>query len=322
MTGPSDRLTRLFALVPYLQNHQGIPLQEVAEQFGVSAAQIHKDIETLWVTGTADEHGSLIDFDYSALEEEGLVYIRDAEFLPRPLRLALTEALALVLGLRTLRETADPEQVVVIDRALAKLEHAVGEAAQAPVDIHLEQIDPAIQSTIRRALDEGQRLEIDYAAGSRDERTIRKIDPLRAFATNGRQYLEAWCLREQDVRIFRLDRMLGVTLTGEPAETREAEPRDLAADLFESEDAPYGVFDLEPRAHWMVEYYHGAEAETRGDVIRTKIIGADRDWLVRFGLRYAGIVRIVEPAELADEVAAAARSALSAYDGSNGTTEE
>jgi proteasome accessory factor C len=322
MTGPSDRLTRLFALVPYLQNHQGIPLQEVARQFEVSAAQIHKDIETLWVTGTADEHGSLIDFDYSALEDEGLIYIRDAEFLPRPLRLALNEALALVLGLRTLRVTADADQVAVIDQALAKLEHAVGEAAQAPVDIHLEQIDPAIHSAILRGLADGQRLEIDYAAGSRDERTVRQVDPLRTFTTNGRQYLEAWCLREQDVRIFRLDRMLGATLTGEPAETREAEPRDLAADLFHSDDAPYGIFDLDPRAHWMVEYYQASESETNGNVIRAKIIGADWDWLVRFGLRYAGIARIVEPAGLVDDVAAAARSALSAYDGFSGTTEE
>jgi proteasome accessory factor C len=322
MSGPSDRLTRLFALVPYLQSHQGIPLHEVAERFGVSTSQIHKDIETLWVTGTADEHGSLIDFDYSALEEDGLIYIRDAEFLPRPLRLALNEALALVLGLRTLRETAGAAQVVVIDSALAKLEHAVGEAAKVPVDIHLEPIDPGIQATVREALEKAQRLEIDYAGANRDERSTRQVDPLRAFSSNGLQYLEAWCLREQDVRIFRLDRMLGASLTGEPAEIREAEPRDLGADFVDRGVGPYGIFDLEPRAHWMVEYYHAAETETRGETIRAKIVGADGDWLVRFGLRYAGIARVVEPAGLVQDVADAARIALSAYDGANGSTEE
>jgi len=322
MSGPTDRLTRLFALVPYLQNNQGIPLQDVAREFGVSTAQIHKDIGVLWVTGTADEHGSLIDFDYSALEDEGLIFIRDAEFLPRPLRLVLNEALALVLGLRTLRESASSDQIAVIDSTLAKLEHAVGEAAQAPVDIHLEQIDPDLHATVRRAVDGAQRLEIDYAGGNRDERSTRQIDPLRLFSANGRQYLEAWCLREQDVRVFRLDRMLGASLTGEAAETREAEPRDLAAGLFDSEDAPYGIFDLDPRAHWMIEYYHASDVETRGETVRAKIVGADWDWLVRFGLRYAGIARVVEPVGLAEGVAAAARVALSAYDGSDGTIEE
>jgi proteasome accessory factor C len=322
MSSPTDRLARLFALVPYLQNHLGIPIAEVAEQFGVSNAQIHRDIETLWVTGTADQHGSLIDFDYSALEDEELVYIRDAEFLPRPLRLARNEALALVLGLRTLRGTATPDQVEVIDSALLKLEHAVGEAAQAPVDIHVEQIDPRILSTVQRAVKDAQRLEIDYASDRRDERSTRQVDPQRTFSANGRQYLEAWCLREQDVRIFRLDRMLGASLTGEAAETRDAEPRDLAADLFDSDVAPYGTFDLDPRGHWMVEYYHATDVETRGETIRAKIVGADWAWLVRFGLRHAGIARVVEPARLAEDVAAAARLALSAYDGSNGTTEE
>lgn len=318
----ADRLTRLFALVPYLQNNQGIPVQQVAEEFGVSVKEILKDVSTLCVTGTADEHGQLIDFDYSALEDDGLIYIRDAEFLPRPLRLSRNEGVALVIGLRALRETAVGEQRDVIDSALAKLEAAVGDAASAPVDIHVEQIDATILATVREALADSKRLEIDYTTQSRDERAHRQVDPLRLFTSEGHHYLEAWCLREQDVRIFRLDRMLSATLTGEPAETRVAEPRELAADLFASPDAPHGVFDLEPRAQWMVEYYRGTVLSSHDDVLRVKIVGADWAWLVRFGLRYAGVARPVEPAELVKDVATAARAALSAYDGADGTTEE
>jgi proteasome accessory factor C len=314
-------------MVPYLQYNQGIPVQEVAAEFGVSVKEILKDISTLCVTGTADEHGQLIDFDYSALEDDGLVYIRDAEFLPRPLRLARNEGIALVIALRALRETAVGEQRVVIDSALDKLEAAVGDAALAPVDIHVEHVDEAILMTVREALAHSKRLEIDYTTQSRDERAHRRVDPLRLFTSEGHHYLEGWCLREKDVRIFRLDRMLGAALTGEPAETHEAEPRDLAADLLASPDAPHGVFDLEPRAHWMVEYYHGTvlsagDAALPEDVLRVEIIGADWAWLVRFGLRYVGVARVVEPAELVDDVAAAARAALSAYDGANAATEE
>lgn len=318
----ANRLTRLFALVPYLQNHQGIPIQQVAEEFGVSVQQIHRDINTLCVTGTADVHGSLIDFDYSALEDDGLIYIRDAEFLPRPLRLARNEGIALVIGLRALRQSAPAEHHAVIDSALSKLETAVGDAAAAPVDIHVEQVDPTIQATVREAVAASKRLEIDYATESRDERAVRQVDPLRLFASNGRQYLEAWCLREQDVRFFRLDRMHGATLTGENATVHEAEPRDLAADLFDSASAPYGVFELAPQAHWMVEYYHGTDVVQHGSQLRVKILGADRAWLVRFSLRHAGLAQLVEPPDLLDEVARAAKIALSAYDGSVGTTKE
>jgi proteasome accessory factor C len=273
-------------------------------------------------TGTGEYAGELIDFDLTALEEDGVVHIRDADFMTRPLRISAREGVALIVALRTLRASASGSELTVIDSALAKLEHAVGEAAKVPVDIHLEPIDPGIQATVREALEKAQRLEIDYAGANRDERSTRQVDPLRAFSSNGLQYLEAWCLREQDVRIFRLDRMLGASLTGEPAETREAEPRDLGADFVDRGVGPYGIFDLEPRAHWMVEYYHAAETETRGETIRAKIVGADGDWLVRFGLRYAGIARVVEPAGLVQDVADAARIALSAYDGANGSTEE
>ena len=157
----ADRLTRLFALVPYLQNNQGIPVKEVAAEFGVSVREILKDVSTLWVTGIGDLPGELIDFDYDALEDEGLIYIKDAEFLPRPLRLSRNEGIALTIGLRTLRETADAAEHAVIDSALAKLEDAVGDASRAPVDIHVEKIDPAIMSTVRQALADAQAIAGD-----------------------------------------------------------------------------------------------------------------------------------------------------------------
>jgi proteasome accessory factor C len=318
----ADRLTRLFALVPYLQNNQGIPAKEVAAEFGVSVREILKDISTLWVTGIGDLPGELIDFDYDALEDEGLIYIKDAEFLPRPLRLSRNEGIALTIGLRTLRETADKAEYAVIDSALAKLEAAVGDTSRAAIDVHVEKVDPAILTTVRKALADAQRLDIDYTTQSRDERARREVDPLRLFTSEGRHYLEAWCLREQDVRIFRLDRIREASLTGEPAERREAEPRDLAADLFESPDAPYGVFALDPGAHWMIEYYHAKDVVHADGHVRAKIVGADHAWLVRFALRHAGTVRVIEPAQLAEDVAAAARAALSAYDGSEPSTTE
>jgi proteasome accessory factor C len=82
------------------------------------------------------------------------------------------------------------------------------------------------------------------------------------------------------------------------------------------------VFDLEPRAHWMVEYYRGTVLSSHDDVLRVRIVGADWAWLVRFGLRHAGMARVVEPAELRKEVGDAARAALSAYDGAVGTAKE
>ena len=75
----------------------------------------------------------------------------------------------------------------------------------------------------------------------------------------------------------------------------------------------------------MIEYYHATDVVPSGDgsdLVRAKIVGADWAWLVRFALRHAGIASVVEPAQLAEDVAAAARAALSAYDGHDGTAKE
>ncbi len=59
-----DRLVRLLGIVTYLEHHGATPFEGLAEHFGVSAAQIRKDISTLWTSGLPGYmHGDLIDFD-------------------------------------------------------------------------------------------------------------------------------------------------------------------------------------------------------------------------------------------------------------------
>jgi proteasome accessory factor C len=190
------------------------------------------------------------------------------------------------------------------------------------VDVLVEPADPVIHTTLVHALAEGKRVEIIYGTASRDDRTTRQVDPRRLFTENGHLYLEAWCLRAEDLRFFRLDRIEAAELTGDDAADHEAEPRDLAASFFTvGGDTPYAVLDLDPRAHWLTEYYQVQEVEPRGDVLRVKLFGGDWSWLRRLVLRNAGSVRVVEPASLASDVADHARAALSAYDGSDPSKE-
>ncbi len=312
----------MLALVPYLQGHDGIPVNEVADEFGVQPKQIRDDLRLLMYTGVGEYAGELIDFDLGALEDDGMIYIRDADFMPRPLRITSSEGVALIVALRTLRASGSGAQLPIIDSALSKLESAVGEV-DLPVDVLVEPADPVIHTTLVHALAEGKRVRIVYGTASRDDRTTREVDPRRLFTENGHLYLEAWCLRAEDLRFFRLDRVESAELAGEDAADHEAEPRDLATSFFTvGEDAPYAVLDLDPRAHWLTEYYQVEEVEQRGDVLRVKLFGGDWSWLRRLVLRNAGTVRVVEPESLASDVIDHARAALSAYDGTDPSPKE
>ena len=51
----------MLALVPYLQSHDGIPVNDVADEFGVSPKQIRDDLRLLMYTGVGEYAGELID---------------------------------------------------------------------------------------------------------------------------------------------------------------------------------------------------------------------------------------------------------------------
>lgn len=305
----------MLALVPYLQGNDGVPVNEVAAEFGVTPKVIRDDLRLLMYTGTGEYAGELIDFDLTALERDGIVHIRDAEFMTRPLRISAREGIALIVALRTLRASASGPELTVIDSALAKLESAVGDTGAA-VDVLLDEVDPVIHGAVVQALSTGKRLEITYATATRDEQSDREVDPRRLFTEQGKLYLEAWCLTAQDLRFFRLDRVLAARATETDAEDHDAKPRDLSDGFFTvGEETPYVLVDLHPRAHWLTEYYQVDLLEENEDgVWRAKIYGADWGWLRRLVLRNAGSVTVVEPQELRAQVIEDARVALQAYD--------
>ncbi|AWB92390.1 helix-turn-helix transcriptional regulator [Aeromicrobium chenweiae] len=315
MSRSRQQVIRMLALVPYLQGNDGVPVNEVAAEFGVTPKVIRDDLRLLMYTGTGEYAGELIDFDLTALERDGIVHIRDAEFMTRPLRISAREGIALIVALRTLRASASGPELTVIDSALAKLESAVGDTGAA-VDVLLDEVDPVIHGAVVQALSTGKRLEITYATATRDEQSDREVDPRRLFTEQGKLYLEAWCLTAQDLRFFRLDRVLAARATETDAEDHDAKPRDLSDGFFTvGEETPYVLVDLHPRAHWLTEYYQVDLLEENEDgVWRAKIYGADWGWLRRLVLRNAGSVTVVEPQELRAQVIEDARVALQAYD--------
>jgi proteasome accessory factor C len=315
MSRSRQQVVRMLALVPYLQGNDGVPVNEVAAEFGVSPKVIRDDLRLLMYTGTGEYAGELIDFDLTALEEDGIVHIRDAEFMTRPLRISTREGIALIVALRTLRASASGEELTVIDSALAKLESAVGDVS-APVDVLLDEVDRDIHASIARALASGKRIGLTYANASRDEQSDRDVDPRRLFTEQGKLYLEAWCLKAEDLRFFRLDRVVDARVLDVDAQEHDAQVRDLSDGIFTvGAQTPYAEVDLHPRAHWLTEYYQVDLVEEREDgVWRAKLYGADWSWLRRLVLRNAGSITVVSPDTLRTQVVDDARLALHAYD--------
>ena len=317
MTGATARLSRLLALVPYLLARQGVPIGEAAREFGISERQLVKDLELLFVCGLP---GHLPDDLIEADWESGHVYVSNADAIARPLRLGVDEAVALLVGLRTLAELPGLHDRDAIERAIAKLERAAGDAAAPGGQVAVE-VDGhgrgAILALWHQALALGRRLHLRYHVPARDETTERDVDPMRVVVVDGRPNLEAWCRRAEDVRLFRLDRVVDAKLLDISAAVPEdARHRDFDEGVFQpSPDDLLVTVDLRPAGHWVAEYYPCESIEDlENDVLRITLRTADTRWVERLLLRLGGSGQVVEPVDLADRVRNKAMAALAMYD--------
>ncbi len=321
MSGSRDQVGRLLALVPYVQARTEVPLEEAARQLGVGPAQLVKDLQVLWMCGLPGlMMGDLIEVDFDALEGEGVLRVSNADYLRRPLRLGATEASALIVALRTLRDHVEPDVREVVDRTLRKLEYLAEDGADLAdrVDVHVED-DAAQTASLRRLLEDavegGRRVRLDYWTSSRDETTRRDVDPVAVLSAEGRAYLDGWCHLAEGRRLFRLDRVTDVAVLDEPGDRPDLAPRDLSEGLFlPPAEAAEATLRLAPAARWVAEYYPVSsvrEAEDGG--LEVVLQSGDPRWLVRLVLRLAPHAVVLAPAALAEAVTAEARRTLGHY---------
>ncbi|REF38362.1 helix-turn-helix transcriptional regulator [Thermasporomyces composti] len=318
--GAKAQVRRLLALLPYLLAHPGARVADVARVFGISEKQLVADLGVLWFCGLPGMMpGDYIEVDMDAVHGEGVIHVSNADYLARPLRLSADEALGLLVALRVLREMGRESERELVDRVIARLEEAVGHGDNAvdKVAVRLDSVeDPAIRTAVRDALDQKRRLHLRYWVPARDETTERDVDPMRLVLADGWTYLEGWCHKAKDVRLFRLDRMVEARVLDEPASPPpDARPRDLSHGAFQPSAATaMATLELDPSAAWVAEYYPCEEVTEAADgSLRVRLRVADPRWLRRLALRLGGSARIVEPAELADAVRADAARALEAY---------
>jgi proteasome accessory factor C len=324
-----DQVARLLTLVPYLHAHGEVRVDEAARALGVEPDQLFRDLKVLFMCGLPGGYpDDLIDVDIDALEgpdglrTDGVIKVSNADYLARPLRLNPTEASAVIVALRALRNGAKDETREVVDRALAKLEAAAaqGSAAGSPP----AQIDPGsdadtdlalLAGRLQNAADRGRQVRLSYYVPSRDEQSDRVVDPRGVVTSDGNLYLDAWCHSAEAPRLFRLDRIDRAEVLDDAVETPQEGPRDLGDGIFsQSSDVTPVTLVLEPEARWMTEYYPVEELRELGEG-RTEVVllVADERWLTRLMLRLAPHARVVSPPAYADTFRAAAARALGLY---------
>ncbi|TDQ45733.1 helix-turn-helix transcriptional regulator [Actinorugispora endophytica] len=315
----SEQLRRLLMLVPYALSHD-VRVSEVAAHFGLPEKQVLKDLSLLWMCGLPGyTPGDLIDVDVEAAAETGEIIIGNADTLAAPLRLTADEAASLVVGIELLSGIpgVDSDALKRVGEKLrAVAGAAVGLADAVEVRVELDDEVREMQRRAGEALEAGQRLHLRYLSGYEDRVTERDVDPMRLVIQDGQAFLEGWCRLRSGVRLFRLDRVLDLTVLPVAAQVPTgARGRDLSDGVLQfSGDDAYVSFELTPAARWVAEDYVCAGVrELPGGHLRATLRTPEPAWAVRLALRLGPTGRLVAPAELADRAREQAGRAVDGY---------
>ena len=328
MTRPDAavRLRRLLTIIPWIVDHQGSSLDELAARFGIKVAELERDLELVPFCGlppyTPDR---LIDCEIV----DGRVFLRFAEYFARPLSLTPGEGFALLAAGQALLAVPGADPMGSLAAALGKLAGVLGAGDGMAVELGpARYLEP-----LRAAAEAGERVEIDYYTFGRDELTTRRIDPRAVFAAAGQWYVDAWCHRASDDRLFRVDRVRGVRPTGEHFEAASdggagpTRPGGSGVSPVPGGPgvSPGAIFNprpsdrrvtllLNPSAAWVPESYPMESVEELPDGrLRVVLVASERAWLERLLLRLGPAAEVLDPAEVRVEAAEAARRLLVRY---------
>jgi proteasome accessory factor C len=139
---------------------------------------------------------------------------------------------------------------------------------------------------------------------------------MRLLLVEGHSYLEGWCRSAQDVRLFRLDRILAIEVLDVASEVPAGAAQvDVDHGLFRpSPTDVLVVFELAAAGRWVAEYWPTDQVEELADGrLRVQLRTPDTQWVRRLALRLGEDGRLVSPPELAEQVIADATAALSHY---------
>jgi predicted DNA-binding transcriptional regulator YafY len=202
------KLDRLFDLVQALRDGRLHTGRALAERTGVSLRTLYRDIDGLVAAGVPISGERGVGF-----------MMTEPVFLP-PLTLLPDEIEALELGIALVRAGFGGDLAASAGRLGEKVRAALPARALMDPDRTAVRVHAAtgpaagrdMLPAIRRAILSRRMLRFDYTtlAGATGPRHVR---PLEIEVWQGAFTLTAWCEDRQDFRVFRIDRITGLTET-------------------------------------------------------------------------------------------------------------
>lgn len=310
-----DKITLMLSLIPYLLENGATPIAKLAHHFNVDAPTVRSIIRFFGTAGIPGDtatyqHEDLFDIDWDALDErDEAVLIRTVVVDEHP-RFSPREVAALLAGLQYLTQVPELGERAEIDALMQKLTLSATQAS-ARVDVSSANAPESLRE-IRQAIEQKLSLQFGYRDSS-GRLSSRLVIPQIVESVDDVWYVRAWCTTREASRLFRMDRMVelslgpdAVTLAG--ADALEQESGNSA--LYTPSESAVEVQFSVPKDR--VNRLRAFDVIAAGDQMRVSL--ADEGRAFRLAAVEPGAIEVLAPASARSAVADWADRALAQYD--------
>lgn len=284
---------RLFQILYILLEKQVVTAPELAEKLEVSVRTIYRDVDTLSVSGipvyTMPGKNGGISLMQGYTFDKSLLSDKEQE-----------EVLFALQGMKAAGQEVSP--------LLDKLGAAFQKAGRNWIEIDFSRwgftrTDSGKFDCIKQGILNKQVLRLRYSS-SYGEETIREVKPVRLVFKSSAWYMQAYCMKAQDFRTFKMNRIISLELTGEGfTEEFEVLPKIDGGDTPEQHMIHMKLKILPAKAFRAYDEFafEDIEKQEDGSVIVTSAMPRG-EWVYSYLLSFGEGLEILEPVSLRKEI--------------------
>lgn len=312
----------MLAILWMLNSGVKMTAKQISQRLEINIRTVYRHIDALCASGVPIISDPGHNGGYSLLNN----------FIRAPLLFDMEEKKALFHAAVFAKEAGYPLSEA-LDNATSKLKMYSNQEQESILNHHLagfevinRMVNPSIQSILaelEQAVEKEFSVEIDYRTSREEQPKNRKIDPYGMVYWNNKWYTVAFCHLRNEIRSFRVDRILLIKCTQiifkrpEAFSTREFFMKNLLPDLVGKE----GLISLiiEGRSetlnelcmHWFLG--HHLKERTSNQAIFLFEEKSIHIYVPYFLLSYGKSIQIIEPQSLKERLVAIASELMEYY---------
>ncbi len=213
------KVDRLVSIIMILLDKERIGAQELADMFEVSPRTIYRDIDTINMAGIPVRSTSGVGGGFEIMQK----YKIDKKVF------STADLSALLMGLSSLSGMIRGDELV---NALAKVKSFIPADRAKDIELKVNQINIDLSpwmgnrniqpylEMIKTALQESKLLSFEYIA-HHGNKTARTVEPYQLVLKSSHWYLQGYCHKRNDFRLFRLSRMSNLQIQEETFAPRD-----------------------------------------------------------------------------------------------------